>query len=114
MCNCRCKYEWFQKWDWLHYSVAKDSLLCYVCKQAYFQNKLFTAKLEKSLFLEKAFLYGIRPPEMMAKFLNMKAHFVTKRLWKKCAILYLHRILELSFLMNIRELRSKIKNVYYK
>ena len=47
-----CQFEWFKKWDWLHYSIEKDSLFCFLCNQAHVKKKLFTAKSEKS------FIYG--------------------------------------------------------
>ena len=55
ICNRSCHIEWFEKWNWLHYSVANDSLFCYVCHQAYTQNKLFTNNLDKKFILDDGF-----------------------------------------------------------
>ena len=48
--NRSCNPDWLSKWDWLHYSVAKDSFFCYPCNQAYVQKKLLTKKVE-TLFI---------------------------------------------------------------
>ena len=31
----RFKSSWFQRWPWLHYLEATDSVLCYYCAKAY-------------------------------------------------------------------------------
>ena len=55
VCNRRCHSDWFEKWNWLHYSVTKDSLFCFVCNQAYVQNKLFTNNIDKKFIFGDGF-----------------------------------------------------------
>ena len=50
-----CHYEWFKKWEWLHYSLENDSLFCFPCNQAYVKKKLLNTKVEKSFIFGDGF-----------------------------------------------------------
>ena len=45
-----CQHQWFQKWNWLHYDLARNSLFCYICNKAY-QQKLFLQKTYEKTFI---------------------------------------------------------------
>ena len=46
--------EWFQKWSWLSYDVAKDAVFCFPCKKAY-QKKLLLLKHINHAFVSRGF-----------------------------------------------------------
>ena len=51
----RCKQEWFESYDWLHYDSVQDSVFCFVCMKVYQQNKLLTNQTKRTFVSGKGF-----------------------------------------------------------
>ena len=50
-----CNWQWFKKYPWLDYSVEKDSVTCFVCKNQNKQDNLTTERSKEYVFLESGF-----------------------------------------------------------
>lgn len=46
-------HNWFEKHQWLEYSISKDAVFCFYCKKAFEQKCLFTKQAKKSAFVSE-------------------------------------------------------------
>ena len=69
-----CHYEWFKKWEWLHYSLENDSLFCFPCNQAYVKKKLLNTKVEKSFIFGDGFSMWKNAAGLFTKHQNSNCH----------------------------------------
>ena len=40
--------SWYEKWNWLHYDEAEDSVSCIICTSAYHHDMINDIKVENS------------------------------------------------------------------
>ena len=69
-----CHHDYFTKWDWLHYSLEKDSLFCYPCNQAFVQNKLVTNMFQKTFISGNGFSKWNKATELINKHQSSDCH----------------------------------------
>ena len=66
--------EWCEKFEWLHYDVASDSVFCYLCKTAEMQNKLLASTKKDPAFITKGFVYWKEATTAFQKYQSSKCH----------------------------------------
>ena len=50
-----CQHKWFDKYAWLDYNIAKDSVTCFVCRKQNLKENLVAERCKEDVFLEKGF-----------------------------------------------------------
>ena len=47
--------SWYKKWEWLHYDISRDCVLCFICCKAVKDGKVRVSKLAEGSFLTDGF-----------------------------------------------------------
>lgn len=69
-----CHWQWFKKYPWLHYSVEKDSVTCYVCRNQNAQDNLRNEHCKELVFLETGFRNWKKALSAFEKHQGSKCH----------------------------------------
>ena len=69
-----CQHNWFEKYPWLDYSIAKDAVFCFVCKRQNMKQNLSTERCKEDVFLEKGFKNWKKAIEKFEKHQASKCH----------------------------------------
>ena len=70
----RCKHEWFEIYDWLHYDIAKNSVFCITCSKVYQQNNFFNSKIESAFMTGKGFSDWSHASKAFQKHVKSECH----------------------------------------
>ena len=49
--NRSCPHSWFKDFDFLHYDIALDALLCHTCQKAVAEKKILSSKRIDNAFI---------------------------------------------------------------